>query len=132
MKIDPASLYGRGFAFPLQVGGDGHVRWSEGEVDVRQSIRLILETAPGERVGSPDFGGGLFGLLHQPNSLPTHARIQERIRAALLRWEPRVRVESVEVREHPDDAAAAIATVAYRLVATQAPGSLSVVVKLQG
>ena len=132
MRVDPAELYGRGLAFPLQVGGDGHVRWSEGESDVRQSIRLILETGPGERVGSPTFGAGLGELLHSPNSLPTHARIQERIRAGLARWEPRVRVEDVEVHEHPDDPSAAVATVKYRLVATQAPGSLSVVVPLQG
>ncbi|MBK9647220.1 MAG: GPW/gp25 family protein [Deltaproteobacteria bacterium] len=132
MKIDPAQLFGRGVGFPLQVGGDGHVRWSEGEEDVRQSIRLTLETAQGERLGSREFGGGLRDLLHLPNTLTTHARIEERIRAALTRWEPRVRVSSVEVHEDPEEPSSAIATITYRLVATQTPGSLSVVVRLQG
>jgi phage baseplate assembly protein W len=33
------------------------------EEDVRQAIRLILETDPGERVMRPDFGAGLRSLV---------------------------------------------------------------------
>lgn len=132
MTIDPALLYGRGLAFPLDVGADGRVRWSEGAYDVRQSIRLILETAPGERVGCPEFGAGLRQLLHLPNTVTTRARVQERIQAALTRWEPRVHVQSVTVEEDPADPSSAIATLHYQLVATRTPESLSVVVALQG
>ena len=38
---------------------------------------------------------------------------------ALKRWEPRVQVEAVEVQADASDAESALATITYRLVATQ-------------
>jgi phage baseplate assembly protein W len=46
--------------------------------------------------------------------------LQDRIARALAAWEPRIAVESVDVEEDPADAEAAVATVEYTLVATQA------------
>ncbi len=44
---------GQGLAFPLQVNPRGEVALASGERDIQQSIRIILETAPGERVMRP-------------------------------------------------------------------------------
>ena len=44
---------------------------------VRQTIRAILVTRPGEQLMRPDFGAGLELLLHEPNSVaiaPSHPR----------------------------------------------------------
>jgi phage baseplate assembly protein W len=46
--------------------------------------------------------------------------LQDRITRALVAWEPRITVEHVEVEEDPADPEAAVATIEYRLVATQA------------
>jgi hypothetical protein len=107
-------------AFPPQVGADGRIAWSEGEANVRESIRVILMTEPGERLRLPEFGAGLGRFLFEPNNLATHTRLRQRIAEALQRWEPRVQVEDVDVQADRVDPQAAVATITYRLVATQA------------
>lgn len=128
----PGSIYGRSLSFPPRVGGDGRMVWSEGEQNIRESIRVILLTNLRERVRLPDFGGGLNAFLFEPNNVATQRALEERILQALKRWEPRIAVESARVAQDPDDREAAIATVQYRLVATQARERLSLGVRLAG
>jgi phage baseplate assembly protein W len=114
----PGSLLGAGMAFPPHVGADGRIAWSEGEVNIREGIQILLLSDPGERPRLPEFGGGLTDVLFEPNTVPTRHAVAERIRRAVTEWEPRVRVLSVEVDPDPVDPAAAVATVTYELVAT--------------
>jgi phage baseplate assembly protein W len=128
--VSVAAVIGRGVAFPPRVGGDGRIAFSVGEDNVRESIEVILRTELRERLRLPAFGGGLGGALFEPNTAATHRRLQERIVAALAVWEPRIALEGVAVAEDPEDPEAAIATVTYRLVATQAPGRTTVSILL--
>src|SRR5882757_5638728 len=105
-------ILGRGMSFPPRVG-------SEGESNVRESIRVILLTNLRERLMLPEFGGELGRYLFEPNTVTTRHQIGERISKALERWEPRVTVESVSVEPDPDVEQSAIATIFYKLVATQ-------------
>ncbi|MBT9609668.1 hypothetical protein EV672_102132 [Aquabacterium commune] len=117
--MDSARVYGRGMAFPPRVGADGRIAWSEGEPNVREAIRIVLSTEPGERLRLPAFGAGLRRFLFEPNTLATHTLIRQTIAEALKRWEPRIQVEAVEVQVDEADAESALATITYRLVATQ-------------
>jgi phage baseplate assembly protein W len=83
-----------------------------------------------ERLYIPDFGGGLRPFLFEPNTVATRFQISERIRKALQKWEPRINVASVDVEPDPSDPQAAIATIQYKLVATDAAERLSVSVAL--
>jgi phage baseplate assembly protein W len=130
--MNPGLLFGRGISFPPRVGPDGRVSWSEGEVNVRESIRIILMTEQPERLRSPDFGGSLGRFLFEPNTVTTRRLIEDRITWELARWEPRVRVESVTVEADAADAQAAIATITYQLVATGAQERVSLSVTLAG
>ena len=47
---------GVGWAFPLKVDGRGGIALSQHEVDIEESIRIILGTAKGERRMRPQFG----------------------------------------------------------------------------
>ena len=128
--MDEGRVYGRGMSFPPRIGADGRVAWSQGAANVRESIRVLLMTEPRERVGLPDFGGGLSHLLFEPNTVATWQSIRERIDRALSRWEPRVRVETIDVEPDEVDAEAATATITYRLVATGTRERVSVKVAL--
>ncbi|HEX6096517.1 MAG TPA: GPW/gp25 family protein [Thermoanaerobaculia bacterium] len=130
--MDAGRLYGRGIAFPPRVGADGRIAWSEGEVNIRENIEIILRTEERERLNLPTFGGGLRRFLFEPNTVTTRFQIQDRITRALKQWEPRVTVSSVDVEEDPRDPQSAIATVHYQLVATQAAASVSLRVRLGG
>ena len=130
MSLDPGLLFGRGIAFPPRVGADGRIAWSQGEANVRESIRIILLTDERERLRQPEFGGGLQRFLFEPNTATTRQLIRDRIQRAIAEWEPRVRLESVDVDADPNDQDAAIATITYRLVATRALERVSLTVAL--
>jgi phage baseplate assembly protein W len=130
--MDTGRLFGRGIAFPPRVGSDGRVAWSEGETNVREAIRIILMTERRERLMLPEFGGGLGPSLFEPNTVTTRHLIKDRIQKALAEWEPRIKVEDVRVEEDPDDSQGAIATIAYKLVATQSRERVSLSVTLAG
>jgi phage baseplate assembly protein W len=118
----------QGIAFPPRIGPDGRLVLSAGADNVRDCIEVILRTAPGERLRLRPFGAGLGELRFAPNAPATHREIAERIRTALARWEPRARVDAVDVRPDASDPEAAVATVTYRLVATAQAVTLAVAV----
>jgi len=124
------SPFGKGIAFPPTVGASGRIEWSEGERNVEEAIAIILRTDRDERVGLPHFGTGLTAFLFEPNNAATHARIAHLIEASLKKWEPRIAVEDVEVAADPRAAETAVATIAYRLVASGAAATLAVNVPL--
>jgi phage baseplate assembly protein W len=128
--MDGGQLYGRSMSFPPRVGPDGRVAWSEGDTNIRESIEIILETQPRERINLPSFGGGLRDFLFEPNTVATRFRIQDRVTKALAFWEPRITVTSVTVEPDPNDDQAAVATIEYRLVATQEKAVANVTVPL--
>ena len=130
--MDGGRLYGRGIAFPPRVGPDGRIAWSEGETNIREAIEIILQTEERERLNLPSFGAGLRKFLFEPNTVTTRFQIQDRITKALEQWEPRISITSVEVEANPRDRQAAIATIQYRLVATQVKDQVSVAVRLAG
>ena len=123
-------LFGRGISFPPRVGPDGRMVWSEGEANIRESIYVILMTRFNERINEADFGGNLTAFLFEPNTVTTRLLIQSRIEEALKRWEPRIRVESVQVVPDAADPEACVATIAYRLVTTAALARVNLTVAL--
>jgi phage baseplate assembly protein W len=123
-------LFGRGISFPPRVGANGRLAWSEGEENIREAIQIILLTEPQERLMLPEFGGGLGRYLFEPNTTATHHLIRTHIEKALAQWEPRITVDSIMVEADPTDPQAAIATIFYKLIATQALERISLNVKL--
>ena len=119
-------------SFPPRVGPDGRIAWSEGEVNVREAIRIILLTERHERLRLPEFGGGLTTFLFEPNTVTTRHLIRDRITTELENWEPRVKVESVNVDQDEADREGAIATITYKLVATGVRERVSLNVMLAG
>ncbi len=92
---DPDKVYGRGIQLPLlQAPG---FSWISGSDAVAQSLRAVLLTEPGERIGRPTFGVGLRRYLFSPNSLATRAAIRQDIVDAVGRDEPRVTLDEVEI-----------------------------------
>jgi phage baseplate assembly protein W len=128
--MNAGQIYGRSISFPPRVGADGRVAWSVGEENIRESIRVILLTNLRERLRRAEFGGGLAQFLFEPNTVATRHQIEERIKRALGAWEPRIAVDGVSVEADPEDAQATIATITYKLVATQKRERVSLSVTL--
>lgn len=136
--MDAGRLLGRGIGFPPRIGPDGRVMWSEGDVNVRESVRIILLTEERERIRHPEFGGSLTQFLFEPNTVTTRQLIRDRIGKALEQWEPRIRVETITVEpdqpppgsQEPGDPQSAVATITYKLIATQVRERVSLNVTL--
>jgi len=119
------AFLGSGPAFPFApVGGTMPIHADEQKI--RESIWLILATAPGERVMRPDFGCGIHDLLFAVNTPPTRAAAVARVKTALVRWEPRIDVLAVSATA-PDGSAnladqrnILLVTIDYRIRANNA------------
>jgi uncharacterized protein len=116
---------GRGWAFPLRPDPHTHqLPWADGEEKVRQSIELILATAPGERQMRPDFGCGVHDLVFQANTPALHGLVTERVRTALTRWEPRIDLIDLTADSMPEAANVLLVRITYRIRANNAVGNL--------
>ena len=94
----PKSFLGRGWKFPVQIDpATGRVGMSELEQDIKESIHILLATAPGERVMRPEFGCGIHELVFSSMSTVTMGLFESRIREAINRWEARVDILKLEV-----------------------------------
>ena len=92
---------GYGWPFPTKPGASRKLTYVSGETKIRQSIWLILSTAPGERQMRPEFGCGIHDLVFQPNTSTLRSELQTQVFEALVRWEPRIDVVDVRV-ESPE------------------------------
>jgi phage baseplate assembly protein W len=108
------AFLGVGWAFPPTASNNGDVADAAYETDIQQSIRIILGTAPGERVMRPDFGAGLKTLLFEPMSTTTAALVQYNVQKALTQWEPRIDEITVKVTTQPETGSMSI-DIRYRV-----------------
>lgn len=111
--ISPLKVLGRGWNSPVTPDLlSGKLRYVSGPEKIRQSILLILETEPGERVMRPTFGCGLRRYLMKPNTPATRALIKNDVEFALDSFEPRIRVTAVSV-DPGDDPSLVLIQIAY-------------------
>lgn len=101
------------------------------EASVRQQIEVILRTARGEQLMRPEYGAALAEFLHEPNSVGTRKRLQNRIAESLVRWEPRIVVDRIELLPLPDTPTALRVLIAYRLRRTGASAELGVTLVME-
>jgi uncharacterized protein len=95
------AFLGVGWAFPPDPSASGDMATAAYETDIQESIRIILGTAPGERVMRPDFGAGLKTLVFEPMNTTTAALAQYNVQRALTQWEPRIDQITVAVTPQP-------------------------------
>ena len=109
---------GVGWSFPVRLDEQGEVSLSRHEEDIRESIWIILSTAPGERLMRPDFGCGIHEYVFAPNTIRTAGLVRQKVEEALSRWEPRIEVQEVRAEADPDNPVVLLITITYRVRAT--------------
>jgi phage baseplate assembly protein W len=87
---------GRGWKFLVRPDERGALRYVEFDEDIREAIRIILGTSPGERVMRPDFGCGISRYVFASMDATTVTSIENAVREALTRFEPRIDVQDVK------------------------------------
>jgi phage baseplate assembly protein W len=100
MHKDDPSFLGRGWPFPPAFDPHtGQVMMVQTEEDIAQSLRILMQTRPGERVMQPAYGCRLHDLVFEPMSGETRAAIAVAIERAILHFEPRIALTHVEVAD---------------------------------
>jgi phage baseplate assembly protein W len=126
----------------------GRVAMVSGDDAIRQSIILLLTTIPGERVMRPDYGCPLHRLLFAPNDATTAGLAIHYVRQALVRFEPRIDIVSLDAQaaglrggddsalDDPalalDEASKLIISLVYRVRSTNRQASLDLELGLYG
>ena len=91
---------GIGWEFPVRITSTRMISMSEYEENIKESIRIILETAKGERIMRPNFGCGIHDFVFETINASTLGQIESSVRDALEMWEPRI--EIITVNTHPE------------------------------
>lgn len=109
---------GKGIKFPVRLSSDGHINISSYEEDIRESIFIILGTAKGERVMRPDFGCDINKFVFETTDATTIEQMKSAVREALVRWEPRISVDSISITKDSIDLGKLIISVRYTVRST--------------
>ena len=110
---------------------NGELRFPGLDASVRQMIRVILSTRPGEQLMRPELGAGLARFLHEQNTILTRRRIRDLVRDSLERWEPRILIDRVDVIEVPNEPSQIRVEILYRLRRTGQGQRLGLTVALE-
>jgi uncharacterized protein len=125
LTVERKEFLGRGWAFPVGIDPHtGHVDTVAYEADIRQSIRIILETAPGERVMRPNFGCGIHELVFEAVDTTVIQRIKSVVEEAMRRCEARIEVIAVNVSEDATTEGKLEIELEYRVRRTNQTGNL--------
>lgn len=94
------SFLGRGWSFPPTFMYDSaSVAMASGDLDIRQSLFVLLATQLGERIMLATYGCDLWPQVFASLSTTMANDIARMVTNAIVDWEPRVWVERVDVRE---------------------------------
>jgi phage baseplate assembly protein W len=128
-----SGFYGLGFAFPPAIDpSTGGFAIVGDDAIVAQALRVLLRTAPGERLMLPTYGCDLRRFLFAPNTLETHRLIASEISRAISTYEDRATLTAVIVSPDAVEPAQVNIEVRYTLSRTGTPGVMTDSLQLQG
>lgn len=97
------SFLGQGWGFPPTFNKTGNkgVEMVKNEMDIKQSLEILLSTSLGERVMLPEYGCDLQTYLFDSISNSKMHFLKEIIRTAIINYEPRIELNEVII-DHSD------------------------------
>lgn len=119
-------------AIGLVLSPNGTIATIDQDEAVRQSLRLLLSTRPGERVMRPDYGCELDSLSFSPNDATTAGVAMHYVRRAVRRFEPRIEILSLNAAADPLDQGRLNIELHYLVKPTRNESLLNYQIALQG
>jgi phage baseplate assembly protein W len=97
------SFLGTGWSFPPSFEkSSGEVNMTSGEDDIQSSLHILLTTRMGERVMQPTYGCNLDELVFESLSSTTRSYIRDLVKTAILYFEPRIKLNKVDLDDSRD------------------------------
>lgn len=117
--LGATDFLGRGWSFPPSFDlGSGSVEMTDGVEDIRRSLQILLTTTAGERAMQPKYGCNLEELLFESLDTTTRSIVKDRIRTAILYFEPRIDVETIGIEPSVEGEGELLVSIAYVVRAT--------------
>jgi hypothetical protein len=121
----PPAFLGRGWSFPPSFSQSlASVAMVSGIEDIRQSLWILFGTRPGERVMVPLYGCDLSQYVFRTLDATLLAEISDTVATAILRWEARIDLLSVDAVAAPEEPGLVLITVDFRVRATNSRSNL--------
>ncbi|NOS91602.1 MAG: GPW/gp25 family protein [Cyclobacteriaceae bacterium] len=111
------SFLGQGWAFPPEFLRDvNSVALSAEEESIRQNLHILFSTQCGEHFMNSEYGTILKTLLFDDPDANMYSAIQDTIRDAIVLYEPRIKLDNVQIEADPDDDSRVNIAVTYTVV----------------
>lgn len=110
---------GIGWSFPPAFNREtGQVETTELYDDIQKSLEILLTTRPGERVMQPKYGCHMEPLLFESLDTGAKTMIKERIRIAILYFEPRIEAKKIILDDSRQNEGLLLISIEYIVSAT--------------
>ncbi|GAB7044478.1 MULTISPECIES: GPW/gp25 family protein [Catenuloplanes] len=106
---------GTGWRFPILPDETGRLAYARGAESIEHCLRALLLTALGERVMRPELGTRAPALVFAPDSPQHLGDLEDSLRDAVRRWEPRVDLDEVRAERVAGAEGHVTVTVVYRV-----------------
>jgi uncharacterized protein len=121
---DDRSFLGKGWRFPVAINLTGGISSSSLEENIRESMFIILGTAPGERVQRKDWGCRIHDLMFEPNNYVTASRAEYFCEEALYKYEPRLGSVTCKAEPNVDEPNRLDIKITYQIIGKTGPKNL--------
>ena len=122
--MSESNFIGTGWRFPILPDETGGLGYVADDVNIEQSLHILLLTDLGQRVMRPDFGCKAPRLVFAPGSVQYLRLLETTIREAVRDWEPRVELEDVRAEVDPNEETRVIVSISYRVRQTNTRNNL--------
>ena len=113
------SFLGQGWAFPPTfTRGLNTVATSSEEQNIDENLNILFSTQQGERMMKYDYGTNLRSLAFDSLDGELYNTIEESVRKAIIYFEPRIKVNDVEVSADENVPGVVMVNVAYTIRTT--------------
>src|SRR5207253_3696867 len=110
---------GRGWSFPPNFNVQTQtVDMTVKNDDIERSLHILLTTSVGERVMEPKYGCNMEDLLFESLDTSTKTLIKDKILTAILYFEPRITVNSIEINTQDELEGKLLIEIDYTVKAT--------------
>jgi phage baseplate assembly protein W len=116
---------GVGWKFPPRFGGGADGVWMvAAEQDIAESLKILLNTKPGERVMQPAYGCDLHRLVFDMINESTMTDLKDVVTRAIQYFEPRVILEDIVVDDRDFLEGRLLLNILYTIISTNTRANL--------